>query len=69
MCANFAHVLCSSNSPSLNTLRMCLEIDLNLSFLKIIASFTCVCAFFVVSLRTKYRIMDRIHDSINEKGK
>ena len=23
MCANFAHVLCSSNSPSLNTLRMC----------------------------------------------
>ena len=25
MCANFAHVLCSSNSPSLNTLRMCLR--------------------------------------------
>ena len=33
MCANFAHVLCSSNSFQLNTLRMCLEITV-LSFWK-----------------------------------
>ena len=43
-----------------------LQIDLNLSFLQIITRFTCVCAFFVVSLRFEYENYHTMPANFNE---